>query len=126
VIHFLELFHSIFRLNNLTLVLNITTVYQDYLQVTFLLHADRCSRKPNEMYKNYIKWICLLLVVLNFLCWLNDSFFLYQFPTLRLQEAIYDSLVLDYRIIADILMPISVYYRFVCTLAFYAISQKLS
>jgi len=97
--HIIELFGTMNSNNKLRWVWNIIVVYQDYLQITFLLHANRCIKRHREEQNKYLKWVCMLLVATNFGCWLEDSFILLQFPVTSFENSIYNEMSHDYKVI---------------------------
>lgn len=121
----LGLFGTIIANDILRWIWFIITILQDYLQVTFLLHANRCVRRKGKVKGKYLKWICLLLVAVNFGCWLEDSFFLFQFPVTNFDDAIIIEMSSEHKVVSDILLQFKVYYRFVSGFAFYTISKKM-
>lgn len=124
IVHIISFLGSILLSNYVQLLRNTITILQDYLQVTFVLHADRCVRPCNQQRTNYIKCVCYLLAATNFGCWLNDSFFLFQFKETHINESTFKSQMYEYKIISDIIRPMAVYYRFLCGCAFYTFGKK--
>ncbi|XP_021368551.1 uncharacterized protein LOC110460139 [Mizuhopecten yessoensis] len=94
---------------------SILSLFQDYLQVVFLLHANRCKKSDPRSNIDLLESVLILTMISNFILWLNDSFLISEFQNTRILQNEPWDLMYEY------LLPIAVFYRYTSFLEYYAI-----
>lgn len=96
---------------------SICSVFQDYLQVVFLLHASRCQSSVPGSSVVLLDSALTFTMVINFSFWFNDSFLLSMHPNTRI--------TLAFKFWYKVLLPISVFFRFSSFLKCFIVYKKL-
>ncbi|XP_033747147.1 uncharacterized protein LOC117332369 [Pecten maximus] len=104
--------------SDITLTSYILAIIQDYLQVVFLLHANRCSKSDPHSNTHLLDCVLMFLLVMNFYNWVIDGFILASFPGVRqVEQKVLGSIL--WSLYHDILLPVGVFYRFSSALEFF-------
>ncbi|OWF55352.1 hypothetical protein KP79_PYT16642 [Mizuhopecten yessoensis] len=105
--------------SKILLYTNIISIFQDYLQVVLLLHANQCKKSDPRSRIVLLESVLLFIMINNFVLWINDTFLLSQYPITRVmaQERFSTGLL---RLGYTVLLPVSVFYRFTSFLQYYA------
>ncbi|XP_060079136.1 uncharacterized protein LOC132558568 [Ylistrum balloti] len=102
---------------------SIISIFQDYLQVVFLLHANRCKKCDPRSNINLLESVLIFTMISNFMFWFNDSFLITEFPVNRILE--HDDFSKDLlNVVYEIFLPVSVFFRFTSFLEYYATFGK--
>ncbi|XP_069107876.1 uncharacterized protein [Argopecten irradians] len=104
---------------------NIISIFQDYLQVVLLLHANRCNKSDPRSALRLFESVLLFTMIINFTLWINDTFLIAQYPITRvLEKGEFSHGVL--KLGSSILLPVSVFYRFTSFLEYFSTFKKYS
>ncbi|XP_021368540.1 uncharacterized protein LOC110460131 [Mizuhopecten yessoensis] len=100
---------------------SIVSIFQDYLQIVFLLQANRCKKSRSSVV--LLESVFIFTSVINLIYWFNNSFLKAEFPSTRILENDHFSKeVLD--LVYKVLLPVLVFFRFTSFLEFYAILEE--
>lgn len=108
-----------------TTLQNTASILQDYLQVVFLIYANRNTAKHGYRRRFLIEAICIVIMSINLGFWFTDNFLISNYDSTRETE----QHVLGntgWYIFNNILMPVNVYYRFSSGWMYYYLFRKLS
>ncbi|XP_021368547.1 uncharacterized protein LOC110460135 isoform X2 [Mizuhopecten yessoensis] len=104
---------------NIYMATSILSVFQDYLQVVFLMYANRCKKSDPHSNVAFLESILIFIMISNFILWFNDSFLLYEFSSTRiLTNAILTKEI--FPLMYQVLLPVSMYFRFTSFMEYYA------
>ncbi|XP_060079127.1 uncharacterized protein LOC132558559 [Ylistrum balloti] len=104
---------------------NAFSVFQDYLQVVFLLHANRFRKTDPRSNINLLESVLIFTMINNFIFWFTDSFFISEFSrTQLLHHSNFPQYLLN--LVYSIFLPFSVFFRFTTFLEYYAIFGKFN
>ncbi|XP_033748972.1 uncharacterized protein LOC117333675 [Pecten maximus] len=104
---------------------SIFSIFQDYLQVVFLLHASRCKKADPRTNIDLLESILIFIFISNFIFWFNDSFLISEFAVNRILE--HGSFSKDLqKTVYHVLLPVTVFFRFTSFLEYYATFVKYS
>lgn len=102
----------------------VTSIFGMYLQTVFILQMNTYRRRNSRPSCFSIENTCMILSILNFIIWAEDSFLAAQWvfvddaPTIFYGKMVW---VTYY----SILFPFLIFYRFKCFVAFYGLYHKL-
>ncbi|XP_069134878.1 uncharacterized protein [Argopecten irradians] len=103
--------------SSILLFKSILSILQDYLQVVFLLQANRCQKSRPSV--PLLESILICTMVMNLVYWFIESFLISEFPITRdLKHSIFAKHLLYF--IYDVLLPVAVFFRFTSFLEYYA------
>ncbi|XP_069134978.1 uncharacterized protein [Argopecten irradians] len=109
--------------SHMLLYKSITSIVQDYLQVVFLLQANRCQKSRPSI--SLIESVLICIMIMNLICWFASSFLVHKFPITRdLGRSNFPKNLL--RFLYDVLLPVSVFFRFTSFLEYYATFEEYS
>ncbi|XP_069134883.1 uncharacterized protein [Argopecten irradians] len=100
---------------------SIISILQDYLQVVFLLQANRCQKSRPSV--PLLESVLICTMIMNVIAWFNNSFLMSEFPSTRdLEHSGFPKHVLHF--IYDVLLPVAVFFRFTSFLEYYATFEE--
>ncbi|OWF38810.1 uncharacterized protein LOC110465890 [Mizuhopecten yessoensis] len=109
--------------NNAFMATSILSIVQNYLQVVFLLHANRCKKSDPRLKIHLLESILIFIMICNFIFWFNNSFLLSEFSITRMLE--HDNFPTELSsVVYNVLLPVSVFFRFTSFLEYYATFEK--
>ncbi|XP_060079130.1 uncharacterized protein LOC132558563 [Ylistrum balloti] len=112
-------------LAKLVLSESVCGMFQDYLQVVFLLCANRCRKFYPRSNVNLLESVLIFIMVCNFILWVNDSFLLPEFTSTRIMKQ--GDLPKEISLIEyDLLLPVSVFFRFTSFMEYHATFDKFT
>ncbi|XP_069134714.1 proton channel OtopLc-like [Argopecten irradians] len=100
---------------------SIFSVFQDYLQVVFLLLANRCKKVDPRSNIHPLESALIFIMISNFVLWFNDSVLLSKFPNTRSLH--YQTDNTTYTMYED-LLPVAVFFRFTSFMEYYTTFGK--
>ncbi|OWF38811.1 uncharacterized protein LOC110465885 isoform X2 [Mizuhopecten yessoensis] len=102
---------------------SILSIFQDYLQVVFLLHASRFKKSEPQSTIHLLESALIFIMICNCIFWLNDSFLKSEFSITRILEHYNFPTELS-SVVYNVLLPVSVFFRFTSFLEYYATFDK--
>ncbi|XP_021364736.1 uncharacterized protein LOC110457697 [Mizuhopecten yessoensis] len=97
--------------SELTMTSHILGIVQVYLQVVFLLHANRCQKSNPHLHIHVLDCVLIFLTVININYWIVDSFINTSFPDIRnVEQDVLGSTL--WNLHHRILLPAGVFFRF--------------
>ncbi|XP_021368544.1 uncharacterized protein LOC110460133 [Mizuhopecten yessoensis] len=100
---------------------SIISLFQDYLQVVFLLQANRCKKSRSSV--DLLESVLIFTMIINIIFWFNNSFLLAEFPSTSILENDHFSKEL-LGLVYKVLIPVAIFFRFTSFLEFYATFEK--
>ncbi|XP_033749081.1 uncharacterized protein LOC117333767 [Pecten maximus] len=101
---------------------NVFSTFQDYLQVVFLLYANRCKKSDPRSNVNLLESILIFIMISNFVFWFTDSFFISTAHTMKHDHLPKELL----RFVHDIFLPMCIFFRFTSFLEYYTTFGKFN
>ncbi|XP_060067878.1 uncharacterized protein LOC132548070 [Ylistrum balloti] len=100
---------------------SILSLFQDYLQVVFLLQANRCQKGRSKV--DLLESVLIFTMIMNVVFWFTYSFLIAEFPSTRiLENAHFSKELLDQ--VYGFLLSVAVFFRFTSFLEYYATFGK--
>lgn len=110
---------------DITFTNNIISFFHDYLQVVFLLYSNRCRKTTNRSHVHLLESVLIFIMISNFVLWFIDSFFLSEYPNTRqLPKNDFTKKLIS--TVVDVLLPVSVFYRFTSFLEYYTTYENFN
>ncbi|XP_069127215.1 uncharacterized protein [Argopecten irradians] len=111
--------------SRLTLIAYAIALIQDYFQVVFLLQTKRCIKANPHSSIHLLDCVLLFLMVTNICQWMEDSFILSSYYGIRQVEKDVLGSVL-WGVYHNILLPVSVFFRFSSALELYTTFKEIT